>query len=98
MSSTIPTHLKFKPPNFLKPSLPYHTPVAVQQLAKNPCVEHYSVRLQKRNQRLCCCRFSVLTRAYSDGGQGELFAAQKQSSASVRTPQIIFDLRYILSC
>ncbi|KAL8463661.1 hypothetical protein ACS0TY_034350 [Phlomoides rotata] len=74
MSSTIPTHLKIMPPNFLKPSLP------VKQLARNP---HYSLRLlHKRNQMLCCCRFSVLTRAYSDGGQGEFFAAQKQSSAS----------------
>ncbi|KAI3466968.1 hypothetical protein Pfo_023631 [Paulownia fortunei] len=85
MSSTIPTHLKFKPPNFLKPPVHNHTAVevfSVKKFTKDPSAQHYCLRLGVRNPMLCCCKFSMLARACSDGGQGEIFAAKKQSSAS----------------
>lgn len=97
MSSTIPTHLKFKPPNFLKPPVHNHTPVAVfsvKKFTKNPRAQHYCLRLELRNPMLCCCKFSVLTRACSDGGQGEIFAAKKQPSASVSTLLIKINLDF----
>ncbi|KAK6134181.1 hypothetical protein DH2020_032071 [Rehmannia glutinosa] len=85
MSSTIPTHLKFKPPNFPKPPVHNHSPVevfSVRKFTKNPRFQHHCLRRGVRNPTLCCCKFSVLTRACSDGGQGEIFAAEGQSSAS----------------
>ncbi|XP_042035955.1 uncharacterized protein LOC121782261 isoform X1 [Salvia splendens] len=68
MSSTIPTHLKFKPPN------------PVCSVFTRPSV--YCFRFQGRNPMLFCSRFSVLTRACSDGGKAEIFSPKKVSSAS----------------
>ncbi|KAG6391612.1 hypothetical protein SASPL_149368 [Salvia splendens] len=68
MSSTIPTHLKFKPPN------------PVCSVFTRPSV--YCFRFQGRNPVLFCSRFSVLTRACSDGGKAEIFSPKKVSSAS----------------
>ncbi|PIN21750.1 hypothetical protein CDL12_05560 [Handroanthus impetiginosus] len=67
MAFTIPTHLKFKPPNFLN---------------SRQSAPHHCRPLGGWNPTLCCRKLSVLAKACSDGGQGETFAARKQSSTS----------------
>ncbi|KAL3654500.1 hypothetical protein CASFOL_004181 [Castilleja foliolosa] len=84
MLSTIPAHLKFKPPSFCTVPADNHCPAKVfsvkRKFNKNPSFHYHYLLLGVRNPS---SKISVSTRACSDGGQAEIFSAKKtQSSAS----------------
>ncbi|XP_073122733.1 uncharacterized protein [Henckelia pumila] len=87
MALIIPSHLKFKPPNFLQQQKNLHFDSRVEVFSakrstntiltsRNHCLPH------KFTNPSGVRRFSVLTRACSDGDGVEVFAAKEQAFAS----------------
>ncbi|KAG8366739.1 hypothetical protein BUALT_Bualt17G0110700 [Buddleja alternifolia] len=89
MALTIPIHLKFKPPNF--PKMLHNDTTTTTTHVQVFSVKRFTRKSSVQQQHHHYCRppmicssskFPVLTRACSDGGQAESFAAKNQSSAS----------------
>lgn len=82
----LPSHLKFKPHNFLRSSL-HHSPdegFTVPKLPRNPSALNCRHSRGFRNPILCCSKISLLTRASTDGGQAESFAAQQSPVSDIQ--------------